>query len=313
MDSRHEPVLRRLAPGSSDFRCRMSAAHWDGALLIETDVSAQRYEHTVRHAKNGGWDQIAFQMYRRGSYRGIYGETEVDVASGDISVIDLGKPYVKESTDEADLNLIVPRSTVERHLPALRHGMVLMRSAPLARLAQIHLEGLLSCMDQIEAPAAHHAIDAFLILLSGTGLTDDVPAARPFLRATARRCAEDVIRHRLGKGEIDIAALARACGVSRATLYHLFADDGGVHAFVQAERLALAWRLVQELPGVPLQDIADRCGFHDAAGFSRAFRRAFDASPSAARGQAIPVDAPSLDTPCKWIDSVTRLRGPGEA
>ncbi len=101
--------------GSSDFRCRMSAAHWDGALLIETDVSAQRYEHTVRHAKNGGWDQIAFQMYRRGSYRGIYGETEVDVASGDISVIDLGKPYVKESTDEADLNLIVPRSTVERH------------------------------------------------------------------------------------------------------------------------------------------------------------------------------------------------------
>ncbi|WP_279481396.1 AraC family transcriptional regulator [Aureimonas sp. SK2] len=303
-----DPFFMVSRQRKSDFHCRMSTAQWDDTLLVETEVSEQRYEHTVRHARSGGWDQIVFQMYRRGAFRGIYGDTEVKAGAGDIILIDFSQPFAKESTDEVDLNLVVPREIVQQRLPYAQHGAVLNHGAPLARLANIHLEGLRVCMDRLEPLQAHGAIDAFLTLLSGAGFAEIAPTALPFVRATARRCAEDYVRRHLHDTGLDIAAIVRHCGISRATLYRLFEQDGGIQAFIRNERLSVAWRLVRECPSAKMQEIADSCGFNDAAGFSRAFRQAFDATPSEVRGAGRTAEGTGFKTPDEWIETVRRFQ-----
>ncbi|MBQ1747217.1 MAG: helix-turn-helix transcriptional regulator, partial [Bacteroidales bacterium] len=54
--------------------------------------------------------------------------------------------------------------------------------------------------------------------------------------------------------------------------------------YVLRLRLEQARILLQGEPQSQIADIAYRCGFEDAASFSRAFKRVFDATPSQIRG-----------------------------
>ena len=50
-------------------------------------------------------------------------------------------------------------------------------------------------------------------------------------------------------------------------------------------RLEQARLMLQDEPDSPVADVAYRCGFEDAASFSRAFKRTFDSTPSQIRGK----------------------------
>ena len=54
--------------------------------------------------------------------------------------------------------------------------------------------------------------------------------------------------------------------------------------YVLRLRLEQARILLQSDSESPIADIAYRCGFEDAATFSRAFKRVFDSTPSQMRG-----------------------------
>ncbi|HET7413369.1 MAG TPA: GlxA family transcriptional regulator [Pararhizobium sp.] len=83
---------------------------------------------------------------------------------------------------------------------------------------------------------------------------------------------------------LTVAAIARRCGVTTRTLETLFlkAIDESPGAYFLRLRLSAARRLVKD-SRIPLADIAARTGFSSAASFSRAFRKAYGASPSGLR------------------------------
>ncbi|MCK2046341.1 helix-turn-helix domain-containing protein [Chromohalobacter sp. TMW 2.2299] len=69
-------------------------------------------------------------------------------------------------------------------------------------------------------------------------------------------------------------------GVSRANLYRLFADEGGVARYIQCRRLAAARRRLEDpsdLSGIG--EIATQHGFNNPAHFSHRFRELFGISP----------------------------------
>jgi AraC-like DNA-binding protein len=77
------------------------------------------------------------------------------------------------------------------------------------------------------------------------------------------------------------AKLAATFGLSRASLYRLFAPVGGVASFIRGRRLA---RALHELTTPGLQNrrigpIAYQAGFHSIAAFNRAFRAAYGETP----------------------------------
>lgn len=85
-------------------------------------------------------------------------------------------------------------------------------------------------------------------------------------------------------GDLSVAALCRKFHLSRAELYSLFREyfSSSVADFVKERRLHKA-RLLLEQTRLPVKKIAEQCGIADYNYFSKQFRRAFGASPTALR------------------------------
>ena len=77
-----------------------------------------------------------------------------------------------------------------------------------------------------------------------------------------------------------VAALARRLSISQRKLETLFARilSTSPGAYYLRLRLQVAHRLVRD-SGIPMRDIALRCGFDSLSAFSRAYRREYQASP----------------------------------
>lgn len=81
-------------------------------------------------------------------------------------------------------------------------------------------------------------------------------------------------------GELSVDALADRVFLSRYHFMRLFKLQTGstVHAYVRQKRLLYAARLIRE--GLPVQQAAAECGFHDYSVFHRAFRASFGFRPA---------------------------------
>jgi AraC-like DNA-binding protein len=106
------------------------------------------------------------------------------------------------------------------------------------------------------------------------------------VRATARRAVCDYIDRHLMDDRLSPESLPRQFKMSRATLYRLFEDEGGVAAYILGRRLDRCRALLAaDVTGQQtIGEIAFGHGFASDAHFSRAFRRRFGMAPRDARG-----------------------------
>lgn len=97
-------------------------------------------------------------------------------------------------------------------------------------------------------------------------------------RALAMRAFLD---GRLHDRNVDVDTLCRKFGVSRATVYRLFSEHGGVEAYLRRRRLERAFSdLAAATPRRGLiRRVAERWGFDDASHFHRRFRDHYGMSP----------------------------------
>lgn len=101
------------------------------------------------------------------------------------------------------------------------------------------------------------------------------------------------IQDHIALHDLDAAFLQRRFGLSRATLYRDFVEDGGVGAYIGECRLAAARRRLSRLAakgGWPrVSSVAYARGFTDEKSFSRAFKARFGLLPRDVRsGEALP-------------------------
>jgi AraC-like DNA-binding protein len=97
-----------------------------------------------------------------------------------------------------------------------------------------------------------------------------------------RKAALDYIDAHLGNAALGPDEVADAANVSRASLYRLFAAEGGIRAVLLKRRLDAALRLMLEdnKDKRSLKEIARSCGFGGTSQFTRAFHRRFGAPPA---------------------------------
>jgi AraC-like DNA-binding protein len=151
-------------------------------------------------------------------------------------------------------------ATLARHLPGLTPAQVEALSEPVRLLA--------------EACAA--------------GACEPDMARDPPMAALLVERARQVVQENLPDPDFGPTQLCRLLAVSRSKLYRIFAESGGVAAFVQRERLCRARALLADQPeSLSINLVAAQVGFTDHSTFSRAFRREFGLSPSAAREMAL--------------------------
>ena len=75
-------------------------------------------------------------------------------------------------------------------------------------------------------------------------------------------------------------------GLSRASLYRMFAGQEGIAAHIRDRRLRQAFRLLTAPGRMAVAQVGFGCGFQSPSGFSRAFKAQFGISPSEAQEEA---------------------------
>ena len=237
---------------------------------------------------------LGFQFINRGVELVREGERELALRSGDMVLWDGMQPTEIEIVEPFHKRtLLFPRERVLAVCPRLRAQDTLpsLQGSPSARLLVRYMNALALEQPQLDEAASAAAATAALELLRAA-VEPSLPPSRTSARTAARADVTRYVRAHLQDPELGPVSIARACAISVRTLHSLFEDvDLSVAGLVRSERLARCLEDLRQPNSGSVTDIAFRWGFCDAAHFSRAFKREFDATPSEIRQSALATGA----------------------
>ncbi len=268
-------------------RCRMG--HLGRMLLVDAAMPAQRFLRDPKHgAGRSEIDHILLQTCLTGRAHMANGKESFVQGPGSFWIIDLDRP-ASAVTNGSYLTLALPRALVEKELPflATQSGAIMPADSTAAMVLSDYLRALNNRLDSVtyaESQTIGERIIQLLDPLLGLG---DLQAA-PSRSATMTAILAYIDRN-LGDPALDAARIAARFHMSRATLYRLFKNTGGVAGIIQRRRLSAAFLALGSPAnsGKSVLEIAMDQGFINASHFSRAFRDHFGLSPSAVRDRGM--------------------------
>jgi AraC-like DNA-binding protein len=284
---------RPAASRGEPLEGELSARSLGASLICRWSFGAQIHARDRRLVMSSGLDQYVVQLFVAGAAHAECSGSPVEVKTGDILIVDLSRTFC--STAPASVHviaMIVPRAALHvltggRTL----HGMVIGAANPFGRLLRELLAGLYrhGPFAQAEARAAEEAALA-LIAAAVSRNPDPAFASASTFSGVLRQRILHYIDERPGDPELNLAHLMARFSVSRAHIYRIFADDGGVAAMIRDRRLDAAFRDLVEDGARPIRsitEIAHEYSFSNSSYFVRAFRARFTCSPSEARHSGI--------------------------
>ncbi|MCB9967935.1 MAG: helix-turn-helix domain-containing protein [Geminicoccaceae bacterium] len=256
------------------------------------ETSAMRLVRSAAHLRRDDLDHWLLRVSAQGVVRSRSGERAFRSAPGELVVERLNEAYEDEWSADRWVMLVVPPGTC----PEIEAGLAAMPRGPVGGVeAALLADFLLSLARRLpealesDLPALAHTTQTMIAatFAGRHGAARESPLA-------ARLRVERTIRASLASARLDPSRIAALAGVSRATLYRLLEDQGGVAAYVRRLRLEAVHAALCNLgqAHVPIARLAERAGFHSPAAFNRTFRAAFGASPGEVRERAARQDPP---------------------
>jgi len=223
-------------------------------------------------------DHLVLQYYRSGGFRGVIAGHPVCITRGQVTVADLTQEIDAYAARSDTIGLSIPRALLAGIDPA---SLTVQLDAAGNQVLGTYMASLprrLAALSQSDIPAITAEITSVLARVFGAR-----PAARAHDAAPAddlRAQALALVEARLGMADLSPSRLSGWLGISRATLYRMFAPMGGIMRYVQERRLAA----VRDALGDPLDrrsvaQIAAAHGFSSPAVLSRGFRARYAMSP----------------------------------
>jgi AraC-like DNA-binding protein len=290
---------------------RVVSTGWalDSLLLSDLAFSPLSYRR-----RGDGDDRLLLRLYLEGHGAGVFDGALFRTGPGEIHLFDQAPDARGVAADWHRLqSVFIPYEAVGyepgRHPAHLR----IAADSPVGRVLRAAIETLFA-----ELPRARQAEAAALAaglagLVKGLLLTSAASAGGSHPCHAARRLAmRRYLEERLDDPELGAASLYAAFGVSRATIYRAFAEDGGVARFVMRRRLQRALRDLASRPSERgrVRRVAERWGFACPYHFSRAFRQQFGLWPSeafeAARPATSGTSSPPAAAACRQSDRRSR-------
>src|SRR5581483_1919855 len=269
----------------------------------------QRILRSARRARADQIDHYAVYLMRRGRLRAHAGDATIRAEAGEPYVLDLARPIDALVSDTDSVTVMLPRDFLDEALgPADLHGRVL--AGGFGRLLGDYLSALadrLPELTQAEAPyVARGTRDLIAACLAPS--RERATQAQPQFELTLMLQAKRHIDRHLQTRDLSADELCTVLGISRSSLYRLFARHGGVAAYIRGRRLdRIRARLADPTERRKLSDIAQAYGFSSEAHFSAAFRRRFGMSPREARDESAglwsgaPPDGESVSEYHDWM------------
>ena len=228
-----------------------------------------------------GADQVLILLQVEGSVDTSCGTRRENITAGDVAIFDYTRPFRSAVTDYANLILHFARASSAPALLAMEpHGLVFPCGSGAARLIGATLREFYAQADHLTMAEAEAAIEGIVALTTACARATVTGDESDQLKSR-RTAALDYVDAHLADAQLGPDEIAAAANLSRASLYRLLAQEGGIRAVVLRRRLDEALRLMLEdnKDEHTLKKIIKHCGFGGASQFSRAFRARFGVSP----------------------------------
>jgi AraC-like DNA-binding protein len=262
-----------------------------GSLAIgATSFNAQRYLRAKKHIIKSDIDQYLLQLFTSGSLLGDFDGNDVSVRAGDICIGDNLRPIKSQTTIGSTISVAIPRSMVEANIRGRLHGVVLRAENPTTRLLSDFIRSLYALKEPQKPEVISQIEDAFATLLSAS--VSSLPGENePLERYSSKILRERILSFvdtNLEHADLSVTSLMQQFGVSRAHLYRVFAEDGGVAKIIRDRRLDAAYKalLTAKLSQQSLEELSYRFGFANYSQFARAFQARFGSTPGSVRTES---------------------------
>ena len=266
-----------------------------GPLVVsKVWFSTQRMEHDPCRLKGVDHEFLLFERYRSGAGRGLVGGEQTRVDTRVMHLVDMSRHYVTMTTDVTAEGVLIPHAAVG-YDPSAHDACA---SVPLDSERGIVLGQALDSLcdafgpdprfDAEDLGAAFGALVRTVLL----GEADDPDEATERGRT---RLLRDYVQRHLDDPSLGAERICRDLGMSRASLYRVLAEEGGVRTYITNLRLDRCFGELLQSAGRrgQVRAVAERWGFFDAANFSHGFRRRFGVAPSDCLGSAGTVPHPA--------------------
>lgn len=260
-----------------------------GQVMVSyAEGTARQLHRTPAKIAEDGMDAFCVGILLEGTMRGDAAGRTFEAGGGEILLLDALQPSSVLISTSRSIQLGMPRAVaIEAGFEvAALHGFVV--NAAAAAMLVSHLKRIREALPQLSQEEGPRVARTLLDMLAlAVNAASRWVTASEEIKASPQARARREIEEHLGSASLSVANLCRRLNISRSTLHRLFADEGGVQAFIRtsrldAARLALLDPANEERIGV----IAERLGFSDAAHLSRLFRSHYGETPSDCRGRA---------------------------
>jgi len=287
-------VYRDLYSGGVDvhpfgdrFFAEVHAWRLAGIILFDRRLAGVAHERTAERVRRDGFDHFTVQLLVEGEIEIDSGAGYIALEPGQIALLDMTRPVRNRVRAARVITASVSREMAHTALGSTVNQQGRLIDADKALLLADYMKSLaLRASEIAEAnlPAVSRAfVDLLAIAVEGVGMGRGVDLRR--LEFARRESVKRFIEANL-HAELSPEMVSEATGVSRATLYRIFQDDGGIGRLVQTRRLVRVRAYLSEpTDDRPLGDIAHDCGFKSESHMSKLFRETFAATPGDYRRQ----------------------------
>lgn len=267
---------------TSANRGKYRGRNWfvDGQLisLVQTDATiARRNKRQIENCSN----LVSIHRYLSGRVLGSAGDLTIDKPCGEVFLTDQALQIELVQTPLLAQSIFIPKHLIgydsDLHDPFIRFS----NNRVVGDLINAEMDRLYAAL--FFAPEL--AQSAFRRLTACIKVAIRSPDQDGDVRARARDAMADgickFIELHLDSPDLSVTTILKNFGVSRASLYRMFEDKGGVREFISDRRLNRAIVEIVQSPqerGI-ITAAAEKWGFSSNPNFYRAVKRKFGVSP----------------------------------
>ena len=277
-----EPLYEMTPVNSEVNRGVYETTNWfeDTHYFVRTHNDAVSVRRSKAQAENGA--QLVFvKRYFGGMVRGHSNGFNIDRAPGSVYIFDQASQVECLQFPTTVEGFFIRKSHLgfdpDRHPPLIG----IHQSNPLGGVIFGLFDRIFGGLEDNDTYQKEDFAQLIACLRVAIGTDDERADIRRTARQALMRRIQAYIEHNIGSLDLSVTDILRTFGVSRASLYRMFEESGGVREYISNRRL---YRAILDLTNRPvlrgdIAKTAETWGFSSDANFSRAVRRQLGVAP----------------------------------